>query len=433
MSSIKHSLGNLGTKFLLYPLSFATSIVIARYLGPEERGIYSYLLLLVSFLIPIVSLGFGGGIIYYTSNKKYKVEETIFSVFLIGLLLGLTLGMLLFVLWTYSLLGATGKLITYFQIIAIACSIVLSSTVFFVTRLLLGDSKFPKLNFLEIIKGISNPILLIILVWLMSLRVTGAALTLLCINSIGFVYIIHTIFKFYTPIYFFNFPFVKDAFSYGIKGWFGDMALRANVRLDQVILGAIISAKLLGIYAIAVILSELLWIIPDAIGPVLFNKIAELKRQEDQIRLTVKIHSLIFYLLLSCSLVFCLLCYYFIIPKLYGIEYIDAAIPFLILIPGTIFMNTTKVMSKLLSATGYVLNTSYIQITSSVISVILYIILIPSFNIYGAAIASSIGYFSGMLLSLYYYKSIYNQSISTFFNLRKKDVLWSIKAIRNNF
>ncbi len=333
-------------------------------------------------------------------------------------------------LWQFSCLGETGKLITRVQMIAVSCSIIFSSTVFFITRLLLGDSKFPNLNILEIVRGITNPILLLVLVWLMGMRVTGAALTLLSISVIGFLYILYISLKFYKPVFMINWGFVKDALIYGFKGWLGDMAIRANVRLDQIILGSIVSAKALGIYAIAVLLSELLWIIPDAIGPVLFTKIAAIKDLPKQIRITKKIHSLLFYTILITSLFFTSLCYYFIIPILYGVEYTGAMTPFLFLIPGTVLMTTTKVMSKLLSATGHIFKTSIIQVNSSIVSIVLYILLIPSYDFIGAAFASSVGYIFGTLLSLYYFKSFYKQSILPLFYLNKEDVLWSFYSIK---
>lgn len=59
MSSVTHTLGNLGTKLFLYPLTFLVSIFLAKYLEPEEKGLYAYIIILTSFFIPIFSIRFG--------------------------------------------------------------------------------------------------------------------------------------------------------------------------------------------------------------------------------------------------------------------------------------------------------------------------------------------------------------------------------------
>ena len=131
-----------------------------------------------------------------------------------------------------------------------------------------------------------NPILLLILVGYVGLKLYGAVISMMIVNLVITFIIVFIFLKRYSSVRKFNLEFVKDTAKYGIKSWMGDIAVQANVRLDQMILGAISKPSSLGIYSISVFLAELIWLLPDAVGPVLFNKIASINSLEEQEVLT---------------------------------------------------------------------------------------------------------------------------------------------------
>ncbi|HMU04497.1 MAG TPA: oligosaccharide flippase family protein, partial [Saprospiraceae bacterium] len=175
MSAKKHIISNLITKLAIYPISFISSVVVARILGPEDRGVYAYLLLIVSFVIPIFSLGVGGGITYMVSSKKYSPKESGFSAFTIGLTLGVLLSFILYLGWYLKILGITGNNLSFFELVILLISLIFSATYFMISRILFGDSKFIEMNWITILQGLLNPIFLITFVWILALGINGAA------------------------------------------------------------------------------------------------------------------------------------------------------------------------------------------------------------------------------------------------------------------
>lgn len=435
MKSALNSFSNLGTKVLLYPVSFLASIWIARYLGPEEKGIYAYIVVLSSFFIPIFSLGLGGGFIFFTSNKKYRPEDVGLTVFLSGLVIGFINALLVFVFWKFNLLGEVGEKITSHQIVFVCLILIFNAFYFFIGRMAVGVSRFNTINGLEILKSIMNPVVMILLVYLFALRIDGVLYGLLLLNMVLGLGIIYKMYRSYKPVLVFRKDFLKDSFFYGLKGWLGDMAVRANVRLDQIILGGIISAKSLGFYSISVTLTELLWIIPDSIGPVLFNRIAAEKDAETKLLLMEKIHRILFYLTLLIAVFWVLTCVYIVIPYGYGNEFQSSLVPLLILVPGAIIYISAKVTTKLLSGSGRILETSKATALGSGVSILLYIFLIPKYGVIGAALASTIGYCFVSLFCIYYSAKYFNTSLSGLFLLNKSDFAWlkeqyySLKAL----
>ncbi|HMR88669.1 MAG TPA: oligosaccharide flippase family protein [Saprospiraceae bacterium] len=430
MSAKKHIISNLITKLAIYPISFISSVVVARILGPEDRGVYAYLLLIVSFVIPIFSLGVGGGITYMVSSKKYSPKESGFSAFTIGLTLGVLLSFILYLGWYLKILGITGNNLSFFELVILLISLIFSATYFMISRILFGDSKFIEMNWITILQGLLNPIFLITFVWILALGINGAAISLLLINFVTVVYGVYYFFRFYHPTLSLNPNFMSESFKYGFKGWFGDMAIRANVRLDQVILASVASSAILGIYSIAVLLVELLWILPDSLGPILFNKLAAEDDIEKKLEITYKINRLLLSLTFVFSIFLTLGTFFIIIPYGYGDKYVTALIPFLVLIPGTIFYVVTKVITKILSGSGLIGVSSKVIVSGSLISILLYFLLIPRYGMIGAALASSLGYITISFFSLYYFKRYIKQSIFPFFNFCKADFIWAYQMIR---
>lgn len=431
MNAVNNSLGNLITKLAIYPISFISSVVVARVLGPEDRGIYSYLLLLISFLLPIFSLGIGGGITYYVSSNQYTPKNVSYSVFLIGFFIGLILITMIILLRHTNMLGSVGNNIEIFELVMMLGSVFLNSIFFMLSRILFGDSKFSFLNWISIVQGVLNPFLLLMLVWLLNIKLHGASLTLFIINFINTCIIIIYICKKYDPVISINYQFLKLCAKYGYKGWLGDMAIKANVRLDQIILGSIAKPAVLGVYSISVLLVELLWILPDAIGPVLFNKIAQQKNDHEKVEISYKINRILLTVTLLISIVLFFVTLYLLIPYGYGNEYKEAIIPFVILIPGSIIYITAKVVTKTLSGSGLIAATSKATILGSLISIVLYIVLIPLYGMIGAAIASSIGYIAISIACLYQFKRNFSFSVKPFFTFNKKDIKWALSVIKN--
>ncbi len=434
MKSAIYSVSNFATKLTLYPIGFIASIWISRYLGAEDKGVYAYIVILTSFFIPIFSLGIGGGLIYFISNKEYEINQVWLTTILLGLFVGLFNTMLLICLWNFNLLGESAGQFDFYHIAIVGMILVFNSVYFFLTRIGFGGSVFHSLNLFEILKSIMNPVFMILLVYVLALRIDGVLYSLLIMNvvlALGFATRLYLKFK---PQMSFSFDFIKKSFIYGLKGWFGDMAVRANVRLDQLILGGIVSAKSLGIYSVGVTLSELLWIIPDSIGPVLFNRIAAEKDIQIKTRLTERIHRILFILSAIISIFWVLTCFYIIIPFGYGAEFSGSLLPMMILVPGALLYIPAKMTTKLLSGTGRILDTSKATVAGSAISILLYFILIPKFEIIGAAIASTIGYLFVSIFCTYFANLRYGLKVFNLFIPNTSDYYWmkdQILALKN--
>lgn len=426
-SNTKNSFHNLITKFLAVPISFITSIVVARYLGPELRGAFSFLTLMITFAIPIISFGSGAGVTYFIRKRNYSNEESLFSILVLGFLNGAVGSGVIYMLWFFELLGDVGDLISLKELLVVMISLPFNSMFFFMNRYSVGNDRFVILNKLTIFQSILHILGITVLVGFLDLKVQGAVISVLAYNIITFFILLAFSFKGQTFNKSINLTFIKDVYRYGFKGWFGDLALKLNFRIDQIILG-IYSSYALGIYGIAVLLAEVLWVFPDAFGPVLMNKIIGEKEEEKRNDLIYKLHRLTFWGIFGCGLVGAV-AGYFLIPILLGVKYQGSVLPFLFTLPGILTFSSAKVITKLFSGTGKIGFTSVVIVVGTVISVSLYFVLIPKYDANGAAIGSSLGYTIAGIIALIIARSQYNLSLIEMFLPRVSDIKWVKSAV----
>jgi O-antigen/teichoic acid export membrane protein len=92
--------------FIIQPLSIIISIIIARELGASGKGIYAFLLVLMSFCTPFFLFGFDSATYYYLSTKTYKIQDIFFTVVLISFTLGIFTSFCLYFIIQFELFGS---------------------------------------------------------------------------------------------------------------------------------------------------------------------------------------------------------------------------------------------------------------------------------------------------------------------------------------
>lgn len=412
-------------------IAFIIYLFIPKFIGPELYGIFSFQTAFVGLLIPLSSLGFGSGIVYLLSSNKYKVTDVSSTILRLAFVLAILNGALVFLLYNLGLLQSFVEGISAVQIFYFSLAIFCQSISFILGRLFYGNSEFKILNRIEISISLLNPILLIALFFLLgSANATFLYISFLGVSLIGFLLHAYFAFRFWNRKEY-NKEFVKAASSYGFQSWPGDLAVRANLRMDQLVLISFNSASALGVYNIAVKLVELVWLVPDAIGPVLFNRIAKQEQSTKSLALIARLHRLLLSISLILLIFMTLISYYVIIPFFLGSDYTAMMIPFVLLIPGSLFLISSKIITKLFSATGQVKWTSQISIIGALVSIVGYFLLIPMWGMQGAAIASTVGYFCLSVAGWILLVKNYSIHLFDFFDIRLDDWIWLFSNLKH--
>jgi O-antigen/teichoic acid export membrane protein len=189
--------------------------------------------------------------------------------------------------------------------------------------------------------------------------------------------------------------------AHGTKSQVGNIAQFMSNRFDQLLVSAWLGSSQLGFYVAAVSLGEAFRFLPNAINTVLLSRVAA-SCEADGRQLTERVLKFTagFALLWAMSMfAVCGLA----IRLMYGAEYEAAVAPTRILIPGIALLMTSAVIGAYLAGRGKVMLNSWITFAGLAVTLLLDVILIPTWGIKGAATASLASYSTCAALTLIVY------------------------------
>jgi O-antigen/teichoic acid export membrane protein len=197
-------------------------------------------------------------------------------------------------------------------------------------------------------------------------------------------------------------PLLGESVRFGVRAWVGSVTLLLNYRVDQLLMGFLASQAALGVYAVAVNASEILLIVPSAVGTALIPVLArsDPASRADQTLRTFRLLILITgtAMVLGASLGSVLL------PVVFGTDYRAAVVPFLWLVAGTIGFVASDLFSSALVGSSLPGRGSLAPLVSLVVGVALDFALIPPLGATGAAVASACAFLAGGLTALVTYR-----------------------------
>jgi O-antigen/teichoic acid export membrane protein len=200
-----------------------------------------------------------------------------------------------------------------------------------------------------------------------------------------------------------NLRVLRESISFGVRAWVGTLADSLGFRIDQILLVIIASETALGIYVVAVNLSEILLYFPGAVSTALLPLAA---RSEAAPRLaqTLKAFRSAGYVTLATLLVSAALGPP-LIPIVFGASFSASVTPFLLLLPGLIGFTALIVFSNALVGSSLPGLSSLAAVACFLVGLALDLVLIPFFGASGAAGAASGAYLAGGTAALLLYRA----------------------------
>jgi O-antigen/teichoic acid export membrane protein len=198
-------------------------------------------------------------------------------------------------------------------------------------------------------------------------------------------------------------PLTIKVSAFGARGQVGNMISLLNYRLDFVILGALSGAAVLGTYAVASKLAELLRLPSQSLYWVLYPRFAQQSELEAESRARQLIPRAGLFVA-ACAVPLALLAGV-IVPGIYGDVFRPAIIPTQILLLGVSGEGVAGVITAFLYGRGRPGLNSLATGGGLVVTVVLDLLLIPRFGAVGAAWASAAAYLTttGLLVASFRY------------------------------
>lgn len=385
------------TEIVIYLFSFTVGIFITRDLGPNDKGVQSFILSVNDVLISVFSFGFSGGVRYY-AIKKFDFENSEVTVLWSSILISF-IGFLLFLIFMSFLPDRYySQYIEGIGVYNLAIVFGVSILNLVLSKLFLSRELYKVDNNARLIKIFIYIIFVSYFVLLLRLRVKGFVYGLLITQIVVMLYNIWQFRRLvrFKSVLIFNTQLFYNYLSYGVKTLPGEIVRVSNKRLDQLILSAFISPSLLSFFAIAVILSEMVMLIPQTLFNYAYNKMGN-SGNEDAFKFTRLVN----------SATFTFFCFYYIfiimygdelINLLYGKDFFPAYDVLVCYLPGVGFLLSTRVILRFFASKGFVSVVNKVHGVGMIMGLPITFLLIKYYGLIGGALGSTVNYF---LINLY--------------------------------
>ena len=409
-------------KVVRMAVGFTVGIYVARQLGPTQYGLLNYAISFVGLFSVIAGLGLDSIVIQELvkhPEKRNKLLGSTFVMKLVGFILMLA-GIWLTLYFSSSnhstnlivLIIAAGYLFQIFQTIDfyfqsqvlskyVAISQIIAWSLVSCGRTFCAWQGYPLIYF----------------AWLEAIN--------MCLMSLG--YLFFYIIKVSHPFNWrFDFSITKELLRNSWPLLLSGGAAMIYMRIDQVMIKSMLGDTQNGYYAIAVRLVELWYFVPIIICSSLFPSIVrakEISKEHYHHRLQM-LFALMFWMAVIIALSMTLIVPIFI--KYFLQEYLDSIPIFIIYVWAIIFVFYGVAAEKWLVNERLQRYSLYLSLLGCVSNVILNIILIRYFKLYGAAIATLISYSLATYFGYFLFKRtrklfyMFNRSLNILILLLRK-------------
>jgi O-antigen/teichoic acid export membrane protein len=388
------------TNILVAVLAIPTSIIVARALGPHDKGIYTLVLLVPGLLDQLGNLGLAGANTYFIGSKRFSLTDIASNSLVFGTMASVSLAALFLLAYRYFLppfFQNVDPSLIYLILLAVPFSI----TPIYFRHILLAKFRVKEFNLFNILQS--------------ALLLGGSAVILLLLNKGVFSLVLLSIL---ISMVMFGFSFLrvnrlaeirfrlkrgllKESLRYGIKVHLANLFTFLHYRSDIFLVSYFIGATQVGFYSIAVGIAEMVWMIPSSIQTILFPVVASSGPGESKETTGTLLRHTLLVTLLAC--VGLAVFGRWAIVILYGSAFLPSFMPLLILLPGIMAVSLTSISAAYLAGIGKPIFAMYASLASLGLNIGLNLLFIPEWGIVGAALATSISYSLGFFIVFFFF------------------------------
>lgn len=400
MEGSKHNIAQVSistflTKIAIYSLGFVGSIFISRALGPTGRGTYYFPLTVTLTVFSLSTLGIEQANVYLRGSKKYRLKELFSNASIISLIIGaiavsITLGLY------FVAKEALFKDVAFQYLLVPTLVIPFSLHLMYLAGLLLLAHRQIKVNLANVVASfLQTGLLVLFFLWG---RLDVLTVLLLYVLSVFVPWLMEL--KYMRDVVEtqlrWNWPLLKESLSFGLRMHLGSILFFLNLRADVFMVKYLAGTTAVGLYSLAVMFAEMIWLLTDSLGMAVlpYQTEASLEGSTD---LTMKAARTNLFLALLMSLGLSAVAYP-VIRFLYGKAFVPSFAPLLFLLPGVIMMSIRRPLGGYIIKLGKPLTMSAISLLTFAANITLNVFMIPRWGISGASVSSSISYALGSVV-----------------------------------
>jgi O-antigen/teichoic acid export membrane protein len=392
----------LAARIVLMALALGSSILLARSLGPEGRGLFALVLLLPELARTLAMLGFDQSNAVYAGLEPRMRPALVWQSVALAVVVG---GALALAGSGYLALGAPGTpnlvqgplWLYVVPLVALPAALIVE----YWHAILRGMNRIVTQNVVDVGMRAAGVLLLVGLLAAGRLDVTTAVVANVTISVIAVIVLgslLQSAGSLGAPT--FDRPVWRRSARFALPAYGGNVAAFLTYRAGEFIIAAFLPATQLGFYVLAVGLVERLWVLPGAVSTALLPHLTN-SRDRDPVLAAAIARHVCLWVGLACVLLFAGAGW--IVEVLFSSEFAEATTPLRWLLPGIFTLSIAKIVLAEVIAREKPHFPSLASGVAVVVNVAMNLALVPHIGITGAAIASSVSYTILAAMWIWYY------------------------------
>jgi O-antigen/teichoic acid export membrane protein len=387
--------GIFGTRAVWSAMGVVSGVILARWLGPHDRGILALVLLLPSTVVTITKLGVSQANVYYINREKVAVDRVASNAVLLALILGVLSAAAVWALRD-NLLATVLRDVPDWALELALVRVPLLLLDNYLYSILQATGRFSVYNVRLLMSEALRLALvaLALIVFDLGLSAAVAIYTL-----VGFINVSWLFFAMRREVHFslsLDLSLLRSVLAFGARSWVQTLTAHLLLRVDIYMVAYFLGPAETAFYALALHFTELVLEIPQAVGLVLYPRLASLPEEQihaytgQACRRTLMV-TVPFALLLAVLGPT-------VITFWYGRPYAPAGAPLPWAALGVTMMAVFVIVTRDFTSRGKQRINIAAGLFALIANVVLNVLLIPSYGIVGAALATAISYTGACVL-----------------------------------
>ena len=395
---VQKILETLATRILVIGIGVVTGVLIARILGPEGRGLFAVAATISAIGVQFGNLGLHSANTYAVSRDRNLLPELLGNSLVVCFLLG---GVGALATWLVFSLRPEIFPLPGLLLALVLASIPLSLAYLLCQNLLLGIQEVRTFNKIELSSRILAVGLITLVIVIGAVTPATVFLAGLVAAVANLIWVLWRLGPFMPRLPRPSWGLLQENITYGLKAYlacfFGFLVIRFDLLMVQYMLGS----EQTGYYSIAVSMADMLYLLPTAIGAILFPKLSAMATREEKWRLTLRT-ALVVGVLMTVLGAGAMLIAHPTVRLIFTAEFLPCVPAFLILAAAMVFLGLNTIFSNYLASMGLPWFVVHVWVAVTLLNVGLNFLLIPSYGILGAAVSSLICYLTALVVLLFY-------------------------------
>ncbi len=395
---IQKVLETFSTRVLLIVFSLATSIIVARSLGPEGRGLYALAMIIGILGVQFTNLGLHSSNTYYVARDPNLLSPLMGNSLLVSFSMGGLCAVIVGLIFHAfpEIPPIHGPLLIIALVwIPFGLAYLLNQ------NLVLGIQDIRSFNKLEIYNKAISIILIVAVVlsgWVSpsSLFATSFLALLVC-----FIWSFNILNKRIARPVHLSKSLFRRHLPYGIKAYLGSLVGFLLLRIDMLMINQILGKKEVGLYDIAVNMSDMIYLFPMVVSTLLFPKLSGITHIGEKWKLS-KNTGIVMLIIMAVICIGVAVLAHPIIHLLYGKPFIGCVPAFIFLIICKFLMAANSIFSTFIASIYVPWTTIPFNFSTLGINIVLNFYWIEKYGIVGAAMSSIVCFLLLIIFHFYY-------------------------------